>query len=404
MVLGLAVLVTLATLRHVYRGGTTLNDHAVALVVAGCIFVYPVLWIGLEPQRPPPWVHSFSLFLAGVGMMSIYGLFVILDRRVEAGALLPIAMVSQLAYAFALWAGLLLCIWIPAAGLARLLGLGAPSWLWPGLWLAIPAGLSIWGTAWTFLMHQTERHIRLGEGEGEASLRIVHLSDIHASPVMTGADLSEMVTRVNRMEPDLVLMTGDFVMPFSEDEHGYLIDALRELNSPAMACPGNHDLPVLETLGEELEAIGIRWLVDTSVVVQFRGHRLEVAGVNFHWKGARAALEAALEAMPRPEADHRILLAHDPRLFDWLPEDRFDLQLSGHTHGGQVGTDMFGIPWSVLRPLGVYDQGLFQRGQTTLYVHRGNWHTGLPPRMGIASEIVLIELASKASDDSADSV
>ena len=239
-------------------------------------------------------------------------------------------------------------------------------------------------------MHQTERHVSLSGGD--SPIRIVHLSDIHASPVMTGQDLAEMVFRVNRMEPDLVLMTGDFVMPFSEEEHSYLIEALEALQAPALACPGNHDLPVLETLGAEMEAIGIRWLVDASEVVQIREHRLEIAGVNFHWKGARQALETALEGLDSVEADHRILLAHDPRLFDWLPEGRFDLQLSGHTHGGQVGTDMFGIPWSVLRPLGVYDQGLFERGATRLYVHRGNWHTGLPPRMGIASEIVLLEL------------
>jgi predicted MPP superfamily phosphohydrolase len=87
------------------------------------------------------------------------------------------------------------------------------------------------------------------------------------------------------------------------------------------------------------------------------------------------------------------LLAHDPRLFAWVPDGRFDLVLSGHTHGGQVGTDMFGVPWSVLRLFGVYDQGAFRRGATHLWVHRGNWHTGLPPRMGIATEVVVHVLA-----------
>ena len=53
---------------------------------------------------------------------------------------------------------------------------------------------------------------------------------------------------------------------------------------------------------------------------------------------------------------------------------------------------MFGIPWSVLRLPGFYDQGFFEKGDTRLYVHRGNWHTGLPPRMGVAAEIVLFEL------------
>jgi predicted MPP superfamily phosphohydrolase len=66
--------------------------------------------------------------------------------------------------------------------------------------------------------------------------------------------------------------------------------------------------------------------------------------------------------------------------------------LSGHTHGGQVGADMFGTGGSLLGLLGVYDQGLFEEPGRRLYVHRGNWHTGLPPRMGIAAEITLFEL------------
>ena len=82
---GLAVCIAVATAYHVYRGGRTLNDHAVALVVTGCIFIYPILWLGLEAHSPPIWVRNFSWFLIGIGMMSIYGIFGILDRRVEAG-------------------------------------------------------------------------------------------------------------------------------------------------------------------------------------------------------------------------------------------------------------------------------------------------------------------------------
>ena len=162
---------------------------------------------------------------------------------------------------------------------------------------------------------------------------------------MTGPDLADMVERTNSLSPDLVVMTGDFVMPFSEAHHSYLIEALAKLSAPAFACPGNHDLPVLDAVGAELESVGVRWLVDSSTVVSIRDQQVEIVGVNFHWNNARGALEQALSALPPvPDANHRLLLAHDPRLFAWLPDGRFDLQLSGHTHGGQVGTDMFGIP------------------------------------------------------------
>ena len=89
-----------------------------------------------------------------------------------------------------------------------------------------------------------------------------------------------------------------------------------------------------------------------------------------------------------------MLLAHDPRYFRWIPPERFELVLSGHTHGGQVGANMFGLPISVLRPLGLYDQGFFTREGCTLFVHKGSWHTGLPPRMGIASEVVQLQVGA----------
>jgi predicted MPP superfamily phosphohydrolase len=209
---------------------------------------------------------------------------------------------------------------------------------------------------------------------------------------MLRADIRELARRVTELKPDLVAVTGDHVMPFSEQEHGFLVEELAAMGLPTVACLGNHDLPVAARLVDEFRAAGMRILVDESTVVEVAGRRLEVVGVTFHWRQARDKFLSVLDALPPPPSDARLLLAHDPRLFAWLPAGRFHLVLSGHTHGGQVGTDMFGVPWSVLRPLGLYDQGRFDRDGTALWVHRGNWHTGLPPRMGIAGEIVVHEV------------
>ena len=85
----------------------------------------------------------------------------------------------------------------------------------------------------------------------------------------------------------------------------------------------------------------------------------------------------------------RIILAHDPRYFRWIGQNDADLVLSGHTHGGQLAFNMFGISWSPLRMLGFFDQGIFQKENCSLFVHKGNWIWGLPPRMGVAPEIAL---------------
>ncbi len=375
MLLLVAIPLLIATLVRVYRGGRTLNDHAVALVVTGCWLIYPLLWWG-GGGGP-------ALTAAAVaGMVGIYGVFHVLDQRREPGVLGRfIGFLSQPAYALSLWTGLLLVFWIPAALL-----LHRPL-LWPGWLLLLPAGLAGWGSAWS---HLRRDHLAIHRIPGPG-IRLVHLSDLHVSPLMTRGDMLRIVARVEALKPDFVAVTGDLVMPFSEQHHDFLIETLAALSAPVLCCMGNHDLPIAGVLKAELEAAGIRMLVDERAVLTIRGHRVEVVGLDFVWRGARAASLEALGRLGAVAADYRVLLAHDPRYFRFIPHDRFELVLSGHTHGGQVGANMFGVPWSVLRPLGVFDQGFFTARSCRLFVHKGSWHTGLPPRMGIASEIVLLE-------------
>ncbi len=394
--IALALLVAAGTVARVYRGGTTLNDHAVAAVVSGCVAVYPVLWggaLGSGIQGPALWALGGVLLS---GMLGIYALFHVLDLRRDPGALIGLARLSQVAYAFSLWMGLLLILRAP---LVLAAGGGLAALCWPGLWGLLPLGLALWGAFWTYSQGEIVREHRIPISTlGGSELRLVHLSDLHVGPTMRRQELRRLFQQTNALSPDLVVITGDLLMPYSEQAHDFLLDELRSLRSPVLCCPGNHDLPVLERFRQELDEVGTPLLVDEARVVEVGGRRVEVVGVNFHWTEARARLLETLHRLPPAPGVHaRVLLAHDPRLFRWVPGDRFDLVLSGHTHGGQVGTDMFGLPWSVLRPLGVHDQGFWKKGRALLYVHRGNWTTGLPPRMGIAGEIVLLRLGAEGA-------
>ena len=385
-------MVAVATSWRVWRGGVTLNDHVVALFVVANIGVYPVIYT-LAAWAGHPWTALAALLW--VGPLAIYGLFHALDQRTDPGAFwFAAGRAAQPAMAFALWAGLFLVLGGTVFAAGWLLGgwpVPAPS-PWPLALLVGPGVLAAWGTAWTYQQHLAVRTNRVRVGEAGRVIRVIHLSDIHASPLMVRSDIREMVERATALRPDLVVATGDFLMPFSEEEHAYLVEELARFPVPVLGCLGNHDLPVATRLVEEFRAAGMRILVDEVTTLSIDGTVVEVAGVQFHWRNARENFAAALAALPTGTAPVRILLAHDPRLFGWLPVGRFQLVLSGHTHGGQVGTDMFGLHWSVLRPFGVFDQGRFDRPQGSLWVHRGNWHTGLPPRMGIAAEIVVHEI------------
>jgi hypothetical protein len=92
--------------------------------------------------------------------------------------------------------------------------------------------------------------------------------------------------------------------------------------------------------------------------------------------------------------DHlRLLLLHDPLAFHALPDDDVDLVLSGHTHGGQIGLVSLGLDWTVLSRTRWPDQGLFARGSSRLYVHRGTGFYGFPLRIGVPAEFSVLEIS-----------
>jgi predicted MPP superfamily phosphohydrolase len=145
---------------------------------------------------------------------------------------------------------------------------------------------------------------------------------------------------------------------------------------------------------EELTRLGIRVLHNEHVVLQHQGAPLVLAGVpdfsGHHFDPAhRSDPAAALRGAP--EHATRVLLAHQPRTAAAAAAAGFDLQLSGHTHGGQF------LPWSLFVPLQQpYTAGLHQLGRLRIYVSRGTGYWGPPKRLGAPSEISDLRLAPSA--------
>ena len=107
-------------------------------------------------------------------------------------------------------------------------------------------------------------------------------------------------------------------------------------------------------------------------------------------RGRDQARQAARDLAGAKES-FRVWLAHDPRVGGWLEPGSCDLLLSGHSHGGQVGLNMFGLRPTLWGLLGHRDQGWWEAGGAPHYVHAGNWWIGLPPRMGVSGEIAVFE-------------
>jgi len=233
--------------------------------------------------------------------------------------------------------------------------------------------------------------------------RIAQLSDIHMDEFTEPFFVRDAVARINRLRPDAVFLTGDFVTAefasdtFAEGAAWQCANLLAGLECPARyAVFGNHDVLISETaVGEALRDNGVAVLRNSCLPLERGQARLWLAGVDDPLEGEPdpdAALPAAIRNQPREPV---ILLCHAPDYADDLLKlpagQAVDLMLSGHTHGGQVRLPL--LPPFQLPPLGrKYVEGWFHLGRMQLYVNRGLGTVGVPFRLDCPPEITLFTL------------
>jgi predicted MPP superfamily phosphohydrolase len=225
--------------------------------------------------------------------------------------------------------------------------------------------------------------------------RIVQISDIHVGPTIRRDYLRRIVAAVNRQQPDMVAITGDLV-DGSVRELAPHVAPLEDLVSRhgSYFVTGNHEYySGAHAWIAELRRLGIKVLLNSHVVLEHQGAAAVVAGVTDYSAGHfdpahRSDPHAAVAGAPS-HAAVRILLAHQPRSAAAAAEAGFDLQLSGHTHGGQF------MPWNFfVRLQQPFVAGLHRLGQLWVYTSRGTGYWGPPKRFGAPSEITLIKLVA----------
>ena len=226
---------------------------------------------------------------------------------------------------------------------------------------------------------------------------IAQISDIHVGPTIKGPYLRRIVDAVNRLRADMVAVTGDLV-DGSVGELSAQVAPLAELRSRhgTFFVTGNHEY-YSGAAGwvTELRRIGLQVLMNEHVVVRHDGAQMVVAGVTdfsaHHFDPAQRSDPQAAVAGAPDAAGTRVLLAHQPRSADAAERAGFDLQLSGHTHGGQFW------PWNLFVPLQQpFTAGLKRWRRMWVYTSRGTGYWGPPKRFGAPSEITLLTLVSAA--------
>ncbi len=222
--------------------------------------------------------------------------------------------------------------------------------------------------------------------------RIVQISDIHIGSMLGAPFARSIVTRVNALEPDLIAVTGDLVdgpVAHLASEVAPFAD-LRAAHG-VFFVTGNHDYySGAGSWVEHVRHLGMRPLRNERVTITQGEAHFELAGVDDH----RGNLFGSGEGEDVPRALHGrhprdavVLLAHDPSTFPAAVEADVDLQLSGHTHGGQIW------PFNVLVRAAVgFVSGHYRRGDAQLLVGHGTGYWGPPMRLRAPAEILEVVL------------
>lgn len=227
-----------------------------------------------------------------------------------------------------------------------------------------------------------------------AGLTLAQLSDLHLGPFITAADLHTVVNQVLALQAEVIVLTGDFASRSTHGEPEILARELGRLTAPlgVFACLGNWEWWTdTRAILRALRSANVQLLYNQSMAWQRGAATVYIAGIDSVAAG-RPSLNRALA--PVPAQAPTLLLAHEPDFADSAAQDpRLVLQLSGHSHGGQVRLPGFG---PVLLPrLGrKYPAGWHQIQNMQLYVNRGLGVTALPLRFNCRPEITLFTLYS----------
>lgn len=219
--------------------------------------------------------------------------------------------------------------------------------------------------------------------------KIVQLSDLHHSPFTGTEQIERAVELANRLDPDIVALTGDYI----SHDRSYAVKCAEMVGKlraryGVYAVLGNHDHWTDAALITDLfSAEGIRVLVNEGLRFEQRGASFWLAGVDDTMVGLE---DLPLAMSGSRESEMKLLLAHNPIILRRAARAGVDLVLSGHTHGGQVAWR----PEKTVagRPRRRLLKGLGRRGETQIYVTRGLGTVVLPIRYGCPPEVSLIEL------------
>src|ERR1041384_5711573 len=295
--------------------------------------------------------------------------------------------------------------WLGSLFYAFLLGFWTLVHLGPApmpVWVALaPFALALYGTSFGARVLRRERVTVpvAGLPEGWRGARIVQLSDLHSGRHATRQRLRGIARRAAKLKPDILVVTGDIV----HNSPAFARQAAEAIASiptkyGAFACLGNHDFWAgADAVDGELQRAGVTVLRNRGVLLERGGDQLWLCGTDDPW-GGRCDIRAALRG--RPEGAARGRRSHQPNTWRRAQELGVPLQLSGHTHGGQLALLWLHRSLSLARFATPLAAGLYRAGKSYLYVNRGAGSVMPMVRIGARPEVTELTLEAPEFQES----
>jgi predicted MPP superfamily phosphohydrolase len=225
-------------------------------------------------------------------------------------------------------------------------------------------------------------------------LRIVQITDIHLSPFLSEREFAAAIDMANETRANIALVTGDLIT-----RPGDPLDAcLRQLarlraDAGVLGCLGNHEVyaGTEDYVTEQGRLIGIEFLRHQARQLRFGNAVINFAGVDYQ-RTHKPYLVGA-EQLIVPGALN-VMLSHNPDVFPVAAAQGYDLTIAGHTHGGQVDVEILHQHVNVARYFTPFVQGLYRRGNSSVYVSNGLGTIGVPVRLGAPPEVSVLRLCA----------
>ena len=225
--------------------------------------------------------------------------------------------------------------------------------------------------------------------------KIAQISDMHVGPTIKRPAMKYVVAKINQLQVDVVAITGDLVdgNVYELSRHVAPLAGLRSSHGTFFVT-GNHEYySGVHPWLKYLPTLGVRVLLNEHVIILHKHAPIVIAGVTDFSAASYDTshrTDVALAITGAPRAAVKVLLAHQPRSSQAAEAAGFDLQISGHTHGGQF------LPWNFfVRFQQPFTAGLHRVKEMLVYVSRGTGYWGPPKRFGAPSEITLLRLVAQ---------